>query len=83
MDVWSVGIMAYVLLSGNPPFNGSDEKEIIKKVKAGRVSFQNPVFDGVSEMAKDFIKSLLTVDRAVRPTALDSLNHPWMLEVIN
>ena len=82
MDVWSVGIMTYVLLSGNPPFNGSDEKEIIKKVKAGRISFQNPVWDHVGDSAKDFIRSLLTIDRHERPSAQDALNHPWMLEVI-
>jgi len=37
--VWSCGIIAYILLSGNPPFNGQDEKEILKRVKAGKVSF--------------------------------------------
>lgn len=54
-DIWSCGVIAYIVLCGVPPFNGDSEKEIIQKVKEGRVSFSSPVWKGISQEAKDFI----------------------------
>ena len=78
MDIWAVGVMTYILLSGRPPFNGDNEKEITKRVRTGRISFKNKPFDTISDKAKHFILSLLKVEIDERPTALEALEHPWM-----
>ena len=77
-DVWSVGVISYVLVSGNPPFNGETELEILKKVKAGYISFMNPVFEGISSLCKDFLSFILNPDPKERPSAQQVLDHPFM-----
>lgn len=48
-DIWAVGVMAYLVLCGLPPFNGESEVEIIKKVKEGRIAFTNPIWNTISD----------------------------------
>jgi calcium-dependent protein kinase len=67
-DVWSIGVIAYMLLSGTPPFNGRSDREIIESVKSGKFKFPSKYFDQISKAAKDFISNCLTIDVAVRPT---------------
>lgn len=66
-------------MSGVPPFNGSSDQEILKRVRLGRFSFNNSNFDKVSNAAKDFIRRLLTKDVNERPSAEEALSHPWIL----
>lgn len=54
-DVWSVGAVAYVLLSGCPPFTGKTEKEVFRQVLTAPLQFPAEVWGGVSELAKDFV----------------------------
>ena len=61
-DIWSCGVVAYICLSGVPPFNGSSDQEILKRVRLGRFSFNHAAFEKVSSAAKDFISRLLTLD---------------------
>lgn len=61
-DIWSCGVITYIVLSGIPPFNGASDQEIMKKVKAGKFSFSDAVWNGISDHAKDFITQLLTKD---------------------
>lgn len=68
-DVWSVGVMAYIILSGIPPFNGSSDAEIMAAIKKGAFNFNASVWKNVSQNAKDFITSLLVFDVVKRPTA--------------
>jgi calcium-dependent protein kinase len=78
-DIWSVGVITYILLCGQPPFNGENDKEIMKKVRAGKFSFDNSsVWNQVSDKAKDFITQLLTYDQHERPSAAQALQHPWI-----
>merc|ERR1712147_289304 len=58
-DIWSCGVITYIVLSGIPPFNGSSDQEIMKKVKIGKFSFSDPVWNSISDNAKDFISSSL------------------------
>ena len=80
-DIWSCGVIVYIVLSGIPPFNGASDQEIMKKVKLGKFSFQDAVWGNVSDEAKDFITALLTKDQDKRPSAEEALQHPWILKV--
>lgn len=82
-DIWSIGVITYILLSGNPPFNGTSDQEIMKKVRAGKFNFDDNCWKSVSDKAKDFINQLLTYDAAARPDAEKALNHPWITGLSN
>lgn len=82
-DMWSIGVIAYVMLSGRPPFNGSTDPVIFKKIRSGRYRMDSACWDGISDYAKDFIKCLLDMDPNRRWTAHMALNHAWLkLEMI-
>ena len=66
-DLWSIGVMTYMLLSGKPPFFGTN-KQILKSIEEGKWSFTLD-FKQVSDYAKSFITDLLTVDPSKRPSA--------------
>ena len=68
-DIWSAGVITYILLCGTPPFNGSSDQEIMKKVREGRFSLEDRTWKTVSENGKSFIRSLLTYNAAERPSA--------------
>jgi len=80
-DIWSCGVISYILLSGMPPFNGQSDQEIMKKVRAGSFSFDDKVWNNISDNCKDFITKLLTYKQEERPTASDALQHPWIVEL--
>jgi calcium-dependent protein kinase len=63
-DVWSIGVITYMLLSGIPPFNGSNNRELLDKVKIAKWKFDERLFRNVSKDAKDFITKCLTKVRA-------------------
>ncbi|CEM30249.1 unnamed protein product [Vitrella brassicaformis CCMP3155] len=79
-DLWSAGVILYILLSGYPPFHGTDNHEILKKVKSGRFDFDPRFWRHISESAKDLIQRLLTFDPKKRVTARKALQHPWILQ---
>lgn len=78
-DLWSCGVILYILLCGYPPFNGNSDKEIIQAVLAGKFTVEDDQeWADVSQDAKDLVKKLLTYDSDNRISALDALNHPWI-----
>lgn len=79
-DMWSVGVLTYVLLSGLSPFLGDENGETFNNIISGSFTFEEPEFDQISDAAKDFIRSLLVVDQKERMSAAASLYHPWMIE---
>jgi len=80
-DVWSIGIILYILLSGGiPPFLGSDD-QILSAIQnfRGVWSFSHERFRNVSNEAKDFMRRLLDKDPTSRISAVDALQDPWIL----
>eukprot|EP00667_Euglena_gracilis_P006181 EG_transcript_6237 len=80
-DLWAVGAVAYVLLSGHEPFYAKTEDDVLQRVCAGDFQFApQRVWESVSETAQDFVRRLLVVDPAERMTAEEALRHPWLLD---
>lgn len=80
-DLWSIGVVAYILLSGRPPFNGRSDDEIRSKIRRGldRGRMDNSeLWEGIGEEAKDFVGRLLVMDPNERWTADMALDHPWL-----
>ena len=78
-DMWAVGVLAYVLLSGLSPFAGENDIDTLKNVKACDWDFDEEAFASVSEEGKDFIRRLLTKSKEKRMTAHECLQHAWLL----
>jgi len=77
-DIWSCGVIAYILLCGYPPFFGDRDEDILKAVKKGDFDFPSPDWDNITPAAKDLIKLMLTVDPTKRPSAATMLDHKWL-----
>lgn len=65
------------MLSGEPPFSGKEDKEILGKVQLGAYSFEKPRWKNVSATAKDLISRLLEMDTYKRISAAEAMTHPW------
>lgn len=76
-DIWSSGVILYILLSGVPPFYGSTDNEIIDKVKKGKYDLNIPELQGVSENSKRLIRSMICEPKK-RLKAGEVLQHKWM-----
>ncbi|CAD7956906.1 unnamed protein product [Amoebophrya sp. A25] len=81
IDVWSVGIVAYVLLSGSLPFFHSVLHKLYRQIVERDISFPDSTWSNVSKGAQDFILRLLQVRPGDRMTAETALNHPWLRRV--
>lgn len=77
-DMWSVGCIVFLLLSGNLPFMGRSQKELFRKIVAGKFTFAPEDWDHISAEAKDLVKRTLVLDPDERMTAMDALRHPWL-----
>jgi len=76
-DLWSCGVILYILLCGCPPFYGKNDNAIFESVCTGKFSFKQPIWESVSEDAKNLIKTLLDLDYCKRPSAENALKHAW------
>lgn len=78
VDVWSVGVLAYMMLSSSMPFYGNSRKAVVKKIVKGQFTFKARTWKYVSDEAKMFVKRCLTYDPKERPTADEALKLAWM-----
>ena len=78
-DVWSCGVILYILLCGLPPFNGKTDSEIMNAVRKGTYHFSGLIWLNVSSEAKDLVKKLLCFNPENRITASEALNHHWIV----
>uniref|UniRef100_A0A3Q0RWK0 Myosin, light chain kinase 5 n=1 Tax=Amphilophus citrinellus TaxID=61819 RepID=A0A3Q0RWK0_AMPCI len=77
-DMWSIGVICYILLSGESPFQGNSDAETLALVTAAQWEFDEESFDEITEEAKNFISSLLNKDPRRRMSCEEALAHPWM-----
>ncbi|XP_056258199.1 myosin light chain kinase, smooth muscle [Seriola aureovittata] len=77
-DMWSIGVICYILLSGESPFQGNSDAETLALVTAAQWEFDEDSFDEITDEAKNFISSLLNKDTRRRMSCEEALAHPWM-----
>ena len=76
-DLWSCGVILHILLTGGPPYDGTDD-EIFKLLKNVKINFKEKSFDFISPEAIDLLKKLLQPDPRKRISAVEACNHPWL-----
>ncbi|XP_062998769.1 death-associated protein kinase 2 isoform X2 [Elgaria multicarinata webbii] len=77
-DMWSIGVITYILLSGASPFLGETKQETLANITAVNYEFDEEFFSHTSDLAKDFIRKLLVKDTRKRLTIQEALTHPWI-----
>ena len=82
-DIWSIGAITYLMLCGEPPFNGNSNNEIFKKIVKENIKFKSLLWKNISNNAKDFVKICLSKNSNKRPSAQEALNHIWFSNVKN
>ncbi|KAM4705828.1 serine/threonine-protein kinase H2 [Rhinophrynus dorsalis] len=78
VDMWALGVITYILLSGSMPFEDENRTRLYRLILKGKYSYMGDPWPNVSNLAKDFIDRLLTVDASDRLSACDALKHPWI-----
>lgn len=78
-DLWSVGVIAYILLAGYPPFNGKNNADTHRAVSRGRYRFASEDWKHTTSESRDFVRRLLQTDPARRMTVDEALAHPWII----
>ncbi|KGL72333.1 Myosin light chain kinase, smooth muscle, partial [Tinamus guttatus] len=81
-DMWSIGVICYILLSGESPFQGENDMETLSNVTAAQWEFEEETFSEISQQAKDFIRQLLQKDARCRLSSSEALLHPWLQQPV-
>ena len=78
-DIWSCGVIMYIMLCGYPPFNAESDELILEKIKKGKFSFPPEEWDSVSPLAKDLVTKMLEFHPSKRLSANEALTHKWLV----
>ncbi|KAH9258685.1 hypothetical protein BASA81_003187 [Batrachochytrium salamandrivorans] len=78
VDVWSMGVIMFILLCGYPPFYHKNQAQLFRLIREAKFEFESPYWDNISGTAKDLIKRCLTVDHTKRITMSQVLQHEWI-----
>lgn len=78
VDIWSIGVISYILLCGYPPFYDENDANLFAQILKGEFEFDSPYWDEISDSAKDFIRHLMCVNVEKRYTCKQALAHPWI-----
>lgn len=81
VDMWSMGVCLFEMLSGQIPWPKTSKKEYLISIVLGKFNFDLPVWSTISEEAKDLIKKLICINPNKRLTAKEAMNHPWFKDV--
>lgn len=76
--MWSLGVLTFIILTGNMPFKGSNTQETISQVKRSTINYRRSGFKELSSSAKEFITSLIQKSQDKRMSAEQALDHPWL-----
>ncbi|DAZ96535.1 TPA: hypothetical protein N0F65_011212 [Lagenidium giganteum] len=79
VDIWSIGVITYILLCGYPPFHDDAQAILFRKIKRGKFQFDSPYWDNISNDAKDFIKKMLVVNPKDRAPVDALMAHAWIV----
>jgi len=77
VDMWSAGVIMYILLCGYPPFYSENEPQLFESIMRANYTFHSPYWDHISKEAKDIIRHLLIVNPKERLTATEAIHHAW------
>lgn len=80
-DIWSIGVIAFMLVSGTPPFYGKTDNDTLRAVQKGSLKFDPKLFGSISKDCKDFITSCLCRHVTHRPAAAELIDHPWFKDL--
>ncbi|XP_070558242.1 calcium/calmodulin-dependent protein kinase type 1D-like [Ptychodera flava] len=78
VDLWSIGVISYILLCGYPPFFDENDTNLFQQILKGEYEFDSPYWDDISDSAKNFISHLLEVNAKKRYTCEQAISHPWI-----
>ena len=77
-DLWSAGVILYILISGQPPFSGNTDEDTFEKILNSPLQFRDKVFNSTSSEVKELIKNLLDKNPKTRITITECLEDPWL-----
>ncbi|MGH0146025.1 UNVERIFIED_CONTAM: hypothetical protein FKN15_007627 [Acipenser sinensis] len=79
VDMWALGVISYILLSGTMPFEDDNRTRLYRQILKGKYSYSGEPWPSVSNLAKDFVDRVVTIDPNERMTAGQALKHPWIV----
>jgi serine/threonine protein kinase len=80
IDMWSCGVVMFILLSGYPPFQHEERQVMYERIRRATFEFHSPYWDDVSDSARDLVRRLLDPDERQRATARECILHPWIMQ---